>query len=259
MRLLVYNIRYSTGTGLRFHIPFPGFGYLRTKRSVLKNICRFIHDTNPDIIGLLEVDIGSVRAGRVDQAAAIADMMGGYRIAGQCKYAPESVPHRTPVLSKQANALLTREEVEQERFHYLRSGVKRLIIELELPQFVILLVHLSVKYRQRREQLVEIARLVRGSEKPVLLAGDFNPLRGSGELTHFIKGTGLKSANIQRQPSWPSRNPRRELDFILYGPGIEIDRFWIPQVRYSDHLPLVCDFSLLEEHEFQPLDTTEAA
>jgi len=29
VRLLVYNIRYATGTGPSFHLPLPGAGYLR--------------------------------------------------------------------------------------------------------------------------------------------------------------------------------------------------------------------------------------
>ncbi len=38
MRLLVYNIRYATGTGPAFHLPLPGAGYLRSSRRVLEQI-----------------------------------------------------------------------------------------------------------------------------------------------------------------------------------------------------------------------------
>jgi endonuclease/exonuclease/phosphatase family metal-dependent hydrolase len=41
---------------------------------------------------------------------------------------------------------------------------------------------------------------------------------------------------------YPARRPRIELDFILYSRGIEIDSFEIPDVTYSDHRPLICDF-----------------
>ncbi len=33
MRLVVYNIRYATGTGASFHLPLPGMGYLRSNRA----------------------------------------------------------------------------------------------------------------------------------------------------------------------------------------------------------------------------------
>jgi len=33
-----------------------------------------------------------------------------------------------------------------------------------------------------------------------------------------------------------------ELDFILVSEGIEVTDFRVPDVRFSDHRPLVCDF-----------------
>jgi endonuclease/exonuclease/phosphatase (EEP) superfamily protein YafD len=38
-----------------------------------------------------------------------------------------------------------------------------------------------------------------------------------------------------------------ELDFILYSRGIEIDRFSVPNVTFSDHRPLLCDFRVTGE------------
>ena len=47
MRLLVYNIRYATGTGPAFHLPVPGAGYLRSSRRVLERHHRFIRPRIP--------------------------------------------------------------------------------------------------------------------------------------------------------------------------------------------------------------------
>jgi endonuclease/exonuclease/phosphatase (EEP) superfamily protein YafD len=76
------------------------------------------------------------------------------------------------------------------------------------------------------------------------VAGDFNTFWGDHEIYLFMQASGLRSANTLGLPSYPSRNPRRELDFILYGAGIEVTGFQVPAVRYSDHLPLVCDFEV---------------
>ena len=38
--------------------------------------------------------------------------------------------------------------------------------------------------------------------------------------------------------------PRHELDFILVSGGIDINDFRIPDVRFSDHRPLICDFTV---------------
>ena len=72
VRLLIYNIRYATGTGPAFHLPVPGAGYLRSNRTVLAGITDFIKRQDPDVVGLIEVDIGSIRTGMVNQADFIA-------------------------------------------------------------------------------------------------------------------------------------------------------------------------------------------
>jgi endonuclease/exonuclease/phosphatase (EEP) superfamily protein YafD len=82
------------------------------------------------------------------------------------------------------------------------------------------------------------------SEKPVIVAGDFNTFWGENEIFLFMKAAGLRSANIDGIPSYPSRAPRLELDFILYSDGIDVSNFSVPTVTFSDHLPLLCDFEV---------------
>jgi endonuclease/exonuclease/phosphatase family metal-dependent hydrolase len=59
-----------------------------------------------------------------------------------------------------------------------------------------------------------------------------------------MKACKLRSANAAGLPSYPSRSPRKELDFVLYGEGVRVTGFTIPSVKFSDHLPLVCDFEI---------------
>jgi endonuclease/exonuclease/phosphatase family metal-dependent hydrolase len=145
---------------------------------------------------------------------------------------------------KQANAFLAAPRVRGERFHYFDTGIKRLIIELELDDVAIFLVHLSLKFRHRQYQLRYLYDLVRKTRKPVIVAGDFNTYWGDHELYLFTQAAGLTSANLEGLPSYPSRSPRKELDFILHSGQIEVNRFEIPDVQFSDHLPLICDFTI---------------
>jgi len=245
MRLIVYNIRYATGAGPGFHLPMPGAGYLRSSRRVLEQITAFIRDEDPDVIGLVEVDTGSVRTGMLNQATYIADAVGHYT-AHQCKYGTASINQMLPIVRKQANALLAAPRITGERFHYFDTGIKRLIIELELDDICVFLVHLSLKYRHRQYQLRALHDLVVRAPKPVIVAGDFNTFWGTNEIFLFMRAAGLRSANAQGLPSFPARNPRVELDFILVSEDIEVTDFRIPAVTFSDHLPLVCDFRLRE-------------
>lgn len=243
MRLLLYNIRYAVGGGASMHMPLPGAGYVLGNQSVLPEITRFIKSVDPDVVGLIEIDTGSIRSRKVNQAEKIAADL-GMNTSYETKYGEKSLNQMLPIVRKQGNAFLAAPRVHGERFHYFDKGIKRLTIELELEDCSIFLVHLSLKYRHRQEQLHALHDLVVDSPKPVLIAGDFNTFWGGHEIYLFMKAAGLKSANTHGLPSYPSNSPRKELDFVLYGEGIDINNFFIPAVPYSDHLPLVCDFAV---------------
>ena len=243
LRLVVYNIRYATGTGPAFHLPLPGAGYLRSNKRVLRQLTEFLRAQDADLIGLIEIDTGSIRSGMVNQAESIATALGHYSIY-ECKYGTGSINQFLPILRKQSNAFLAAPRVQGERFHYFDSGIKRLIIELELDDVCVFLVHLSLKYRHRQYQLRYLHDLIDQVKKPVIVAGDFNTFWGTHELYLFQKATGLRSANVEGLPSFPSGTPRAELDFVLVSPQIEVTGFQIPDIRLSDHRPLVCDFTI---------------
>jgi endonuclease/exonuclease/phosphatase family metal-dependent hydrolase len=243
MRLLLYNIRYAVGGGASLHMPIPGAGYVLGNQSVLPDITRFIKSVDPDIVGLIEVDTGSIRSRNVNQAEKIsADL--GMNTSYETKYGVRSLNKMLPIVRKQGNAFMAAARVHGETFHYFDTGIKRLIIELEMQDFAIFLVHLSLKYRHRHLQLRHLHDLIRATNKPVIVAGDFNTFWGENEIYLFLKASGLTSANVNGISTYPSRSPRKELDFILYQEGIRVTGFNVPQVRHSDHLPLVCDFEI---------------
>jgi endonuclease/exonuclease/phosphatase family metal-dependent hydrolase len=243
LRLVVYNIRYATGTGPGFHLPLPGAGYLRSNRRVLAGLTEFLRNQDADIIGLIEIDTGSIRSGMVNQAEFIATSLGHYSTY-ECKYGASSMNNFLPIVRKQANAFLAAPRVHGERFHYFDSGIKRLIIELELEEVCVFLVHLSIKYRHRQYQLRYLHELVEKATKPVIVAGDFNTFWGTHELYLFMRAARLTSANVTSMPTYPSKAPRAELDFVLVSDQIEVTDFRVPDIRLSDHRPIICDFNL---------------
>jgi len=243
MRLLLYNIRYGAGIGRQFHFPLPFSGYLKKTGAQLDRIVDFIRDQHPDIVGLVEVDTGSFRSDGDSQVAAIAGPL-CHRLVCRSKYGLDSLAGKLPLLSQQANAVMTNREILGQSFHYLNHGMKRLVIEVRLPELTVFLVHLALKYRQRQHQLVDLADIVAQASGPVVVAGDFNVFRGDGELADFMAKTGLHSANPEGIPSHPSRAPHRQLDFILHSEALHTVCFQAPRVPYSDHVPLIWDFEL---------------
>ncbi|MGB5331886.1 MAG: endonuclease/exonuclease/phosphatase family protein [Woeseiaceae bacterium] len=243
MRLLLYNIRYAVGGGTSSRMALPGAGYLIGNQSVLPEIASFIQSVDPDVVGLIEVDTGSIRSRNVNQAEKLAGDL-GMNTSYETKYGSKSLNQLLPIVRMQGNAFMAAPRMHGEKFHYFDTGIKRLIIELEMDDYAIFLVHLSLKYRHRHLQLRHLYDLIQATAKPVVVAGDFNTFWGENEIYLFMKAAGLRSANVDSRPTYPSRAPRKELDFVLYQDGIKVTAFDIPDVKLSDHLPLVCDFEV---------------
>lgn len=235
MRFVLYNIRYATGP--RAH------NYMRPSTRNLNRIAEFLRLQQPDLVGLVEVDQGSYRMRGTNQAEMIADSLGHYH-SHSVKYGEKSFWRYVPVLGRQGNAFLARDRIRNEKFHFFHRGMKRLVIELETEHVVVFLVHLSIGARVRHQQLGDLYKLVKGTQKPYIVAGDFNSLWGEREIELFLAASGLQNANRDSLPTYPSTSPRRHLDFILYSRKVIVRDFSIPQVRYSDHLPLVLDFDV---------------
>jgi endonuclease/exonuclease/phosphatase family metal-dependent hydrolase len=240
MRFVLYNIHY--GTGLRHH------GFLRPSARNLERISTFLRSLKPDLVGLVEVDLGSYRAGGKNQARLLAESLGHYH-SHSVKYEEASLWRHLPVLGKQGNAFLARDRINNETFHFFEQGMKRLVMEVEMEHVVVYLVHLALGSRVRHQQLTALYNLVKRTRKPYVVAGDFNALWGEREIDLFLAATGLQNPNISHFPTFPSSHPSRHLDFILYSKGVAIREFRIPQVLFSDHLPLVLDFDIDVERE----------
>ena len=226
MRFLLYNIRYGTGHQNGYHLPLPFTGFFKNTENNLDQIGQFIQSMQPDVVALIEVDSGSYRAGKCCQAEYISKKL-GYHYLVETKYHNDSIVQKVPVMKKQSN----------------EEGVKRLVIQMELEDVMVYIVHLSLKFRHRQHQLQRLHSIIRHDEKPVIVAGDFNTFWGDRELELFLSAANLQNANLANQPSHPSHSPQRELDFILHSPGLDPRNFQIPNIQLSDHAPLLCDFT----------------
>ena len=243
MRLVLYNIRYGTGTGPGYHFPFPYSGCLKKTEGRFGRITEYLSELDPDLVGLVEADSGSYRQNGRSQAESLASHLGGASVFA-CKYDSGSIVSRSPLLKSQGNAVVSRIPVVGKKEHLLSKGVKRNLLEVEFQDFTLFLAHLPLGYTARQVQLGEIASRCLEADKPVIFAGDCNTYRGESELRPFFERTGFKNANQANRPTFPSSIPALALDFVLYGPGIKMESLSVPSVRLSDHLPLVYDFTI---------------
>lgn len=242
MRFLLYNICYGThGNQLKYSV----FGMLGRTNDHLGDIITFIQNQNPDVIGLIEVDSGSYRSKRKSQVERIADELGHFHTYCS-KYASDSWWQQIPIYNKQGNAFLTKDTIQNEKFHYFEQGMKKLVMELEMETVTFFLVHLALNYKTRQAQILHLYNMIKETNRPYIVAGDFNAFMGENEIQLLMSASGLQNADKTMQPSFPSWKPRRHLDFILHSPQIRINRFEMPRVKLSDHLPLIIDFDVLD-------------
>ena len=243
MKFLLYNICYGTH---RNQLRYPLLGMLGRTHDHLGEIIDFIKVHDPDVVGLVEVDSGSYRSGRKSQVEKIADELGHFHTYCS-KYGTDSHWQRIPIYNKQGNAFLAKDTIHGERFHYFEQGMKKLVMELELEKVTFFLVHLALGYKARQAQLLHLYHMIKETDRPYIVAGDFNAFMGEDEIKMLMSASGLLNADKEMQPSFPSRKPRKHLDFILHSPRIKVNHFSMPRVQLSDHLPLILDFEVLDD------------
>ena len=102
MKFLLYNIRY--GTGKYLNQPFKHIrGYLGRSNWHIHKIGSLINKYKPDIVGLVEVDLGSFRMKSKNQAAVLARITRNNNVF-QYKYEENSKYMKFPMVRKQGNA-----------------------------------------------------------------------------------------------------------------------------------------------------------
>ena len=147
----------------------------------------------------------------VNQAEYIARSLGHYSTF-ECKYGGRSVNHLMPIVRKQANAFLAAPRVRGERFHYFDTGIKRLIIELELDD-----VASSWCTCRSSSAIASTSCATSRSGAQDRQAGHrgrrFQHLLGHHEIYLFMQAAGLRSANPRGLPSYPEPQPAHGAGF----------------------------------------------
>lgn len=243
LRLLSYNIQAGTTTA-KYREYFT-----RSWRQVLPNNQRVanldaIADliTEYDLVGLQEVDVGSLRSGFLNQAKYLAAHAGfpywshqGNRKVGVIAHAGNGVLSRFPPAT-----------VDEHRLPGAIPGRGALVLrfgEGEQALWVVIL-HLALGRRARAQQLKYVAHLIR-QHPNVVVMGDLNTEPDSPELRDFMDRADLivPDRSIYTFPSW---QPQRAIDHILVSPGMEIEALEVLPVTYSDHRPLAMTVRLPE-------------
>jgi endonuclease/exonuclease/phosphatase family metal-dependent hydrolase len=193
-----------------------------------------------DVIGLQEVDAGSLRSGFLNQTRYLAETSGMPFWSHQ--------PNR-PVaqLSHTANGLICRLEPQAVIDYPLPSripGRGALLAHFgdDANGLAVMIAHLSLSAQARAKQLGFIAEVLQDYPHAVLM-GDLNTDAHSREMRHLFERCDLQPP-AQPVLTFPSWKPTRALDHILVSPGIRIEKMWTLPQAFSDHLALAAEIKL---------------
>lgn len=240
MRLLSYNIHKGIGG--------------RDRRYDLQRVIDVIEQENPDLICLQEVDHEVRRSRFHDQAQMLAKHF-------------NAVAHlrQTTVRLKTGgygNVILSRWGIHSCHQLSLRLGGKKprgaQMTIVETPEGPLQLVHwhLGLAEKERHWQVHHLLthHLFRHcSEMPVLVVGDCNDWRNTLAAGPFAAhGFAQITAPISRFRSFPAYFPMGSLDKAFCRGSFHVRQARVVRSAMakvaSDHLPLVIDFHLSEEH-----------
>jgi endonuclease/exonuclease/phosphatase family metal-dependent hydrolase len=249
IRLLSYNIQTGVDTHYYRHYITRGWKSWLPHQNQLPNLNRVATLAREyDIVGLQEVDAGSLRSNFLDQTeylARRAGFPGWYR----------QINRDLGPLGQHSNGLLSRykaQRVEQHKLPGNLPGRGALLVVYGLPgqELAVCVAHLALGQRARRSQLCYLAELIQPFEHVVLM-GDFNCSCLAPELENLMVKTGVRAPDCN-EPSFPSWRPFRRLDHILVSDSLEVTGSEVVKFPLSDHLPIGVDIRLPLDFRWQP-------
>jgi endonuclease/exonuclease/phosphatase family metal-dependent hydrolase len=205
----------------------------------VREIAEAIRRLHPDIVALQEVHRKTWQARFRDQLAELESRTGLHGT-----FAPSYVQWG----GGYGNAILTRGRIVRAEAHPLPCfGEPRSLLEatvrIDGATISFYAAHLTswgrLNARIRARQLRCLARLVRASRYPFILAGDFNTGPQSPEMVAFRRENVARLAAQAIGPTFPAWN--EQLDYIFVDPGWQVraSRAW--PIETSDHLPVTAE------------------
>lgn len=236
MKLLLLNTGYLSGlNGRPLHYATHAWRYLLPSAKAEKALQELVRKTEPDVIALTETTPKQIK-NLIDSIHPVKRVA-----ASKNKYRPESLLPLLPGFSNRHNAILMRSPVEH-AFTYLKNGLHSLVIRARIsPHTTFFLVHLALKKSVRAKQLAELKNMLQKETGNITIGGDFNAFEGASELEELLHACRLKNANTNHSPTFPTYNPKKELDYLLVSRNLTVKNFQVVASSVSDHAALVAE------------------
>ncbi len=237
LRLLSYNIQTGIASERYRHYLTRSWQHVLPHPSRWANLDAIAHAVaGYDLVGLQEVDSGSLRTGFVNQTQYLADR-------ARFPFWHHQVNRRIGHLAQQSNGVLSRLPIQSLTDLKLPGlpGRGALVARLggPAPPLAVFILHLALGKRARMRQVAFLADQV-AAEPYAVVMGDLNCGPESEELRLLLDNTPLRPP-YERLRTFPSWQPRRYIDHILVADSLVPERMYVPDWPFSDHLAVAMD------------------
>jgi endonuclease/exonuclease/phosphatase family metal-dependent hydrolase len=236
LRLLSYNIQAGIDTSKYHHYLTQGWKHVLPHRERQINLDRISTMIKPyDIVGLQEVDSGSLRSGFLDQTEYLAHR-------AQFPFWFAQTNRKIGKLARHSNGLLSRMRPSLVQEYKLPGLPGRGVI---LSRFggdnglSICIMHLALGHRARMRQIQFVSDLI-SNQRHVIVMGDMNCGGESDEMQLLVKNTNLRQSGCGSE-TFPSWRPMRRIDHILVSDSLLVENARVLDYPMSDHLPIGID------------------
>ncbi|MCK5091036.1 MAG: endonuclease/exonuclease/phosphatase family protein [Gammaproteobacteria bacterium] len=241
LRLLSYNIQVgSTVNAYRQYITkswehiLPSSGRMEN----LSHIARMVSDY--DLVGLQEVDAGSLRSGFINQTEYLADK-------ARFPFWHHQTNRKIGRIAQHSNGFMSKFKPAEIYTHKLPGTIRgRGVLCARFggkeESLIVIILHLALGKRSRMQQMSYISELAQEHEH-VIIMGDMNCRSDSPEIMTLQKKANLCEPvhDLHTFPSWA---PERNIDHILVSPSLKVESIHVLNHTFSDHLPIAMDVIL---------------
>lgn len=235
IRLLSYNVQGGIYSRQYSDYVTNSWKHVLPHPERLVNLARIAQLLQPfDLVGLQEVDAGSLRSANIDQIHYLA-RQGGF------PHWYSQINRNLGPFAQHSNGLLSRLAPSNITEHRLPGLPGRGAVVAEFPlsdgeSLAVGIVHLALGWRARERQLDYLVDLA--EKHPLLvLMGDFNCGCDSRGLRAMVRRSRMRGLDCELK-TFPSWRPRRNLDHILVSEPLRILGAHVIDYPLSDHLPL---------------------
>jgi endonuclease/exonuclease/phosphatase family metal-dependent hydrolase len=206
----------------------------------LDSIANLLNDY--DVVGLQEVDGGSLRSGFINQTKYLAER-------AHFPYWHDQTNRNLGKIAQHSLGVLSRLRPSRVTEHKLPGMIPgRGVLNVQFGDehgLNLFILHLSLGRRARLRQLGYVAEII-SDYRHVAVMGDLNCRVGSVELDWLFRNSDLREP-AQGLHTFPSWRPLHNIDHILVSSSLHVEGVRVLNHAMSDHLPIAMEIELPDQ------------